>query len=169
MNDEQAGALLERTRRVSALPAAWEPKLWLPIAVDRVGDVGAVAWLQRTSGGFFGMTAVYVRSGSRWSSVFDNGEQWPQLPADGEQPIAFMTSTTAFGLENGLRAAFVAGAVSADVERLAVAVADETRTLEPEVAGAFVALTLHAGRIGFRVEAVTRDGRRDAVEYAEPD
>ena len=149
-------------------PRGWPRKAWAPVARDRVGDIGAVLRLQRSSErGFYSDTSVLVRRGGRWIEEWANGDQWPQppdepRPSDGS-PIVMMTGTSGCSVGGGAtHIAFTAGVVTTDAARVRVASAIVT--------GAFVALTVHGpDATTFRIAVLGPDGSEiDSMEYRDP-
>jgi hypothetical protein len=94
-----AGHILD-SEAAPEFPSSWPPKQWAAIARDRVGDIGTVMCVQRSSrDGFFAMTTVFVRRRGRWLEEFANGDIWALKPTDPRphdgKPIAALTSVTA--------------------------------------------------------------------------
>jgi hypothetical protein len=159
------------------LPETWPAKRWVPIARDRVGDIGAVTCVQRSSRDrFFSMTTVYVRRGAGWTSEFENGDTWPEPPTSPRptsgRPIAMLTSVSGAAVGSPRTdVAFVAGVATTAVAGLRVTSSvDEHDVHVEEETGAFVALTLHPPeRTTFRLAALDQEGREiDRIDYQDP-
>ncbi len=158
-------------------PAEWPRKQWAPVARDRVGDIGAVLRLQRSSQrGFYSDTLVFVRRADRWAEEWGNGDLWPQppdepRPGDG-RPIAMLTGTSGSAVgDPRTHIAFTAGVVTTDVARLRVTSAIEEHELHvDERTGSFVALTVHEpDATMFRIAAFGPSGQEiDCIEYRDP-
>ena len=159
------------------LPSDWPPKEWVPVARDRVGDIGAVTCLQRvTAHSFFSMTTVYTRQDDRWIDAFENGEQWPEAPTSARpgagRPFALLTGTSgaAVGTEP-TNVAFTAGVVTSQVRRLRViSRRDEHDVCIDNRTGIFVALSLHwPDSTMFRLAAFDGNGEElDHIDYRDP-
>jgi hypothetical protein len=176
MNDPDVGALLDDDAPLE-LPATWRRKEWVPIARERIGEVGAITRLQRvTTDTFFAMTTVYAKRDGRWIDVFENGDQWPLPPTaprpDSGRPIAMLTGTSGAGLGSAeVMAALTAGVATTAVARMRVSSAVDAHDVRvDERTGAFVALSLHRPEaVRFQLVALDRDGREvDRIDYEDP-
>jgi hypothetical protein len=176
VSDANLGYLLDDEASLQ-VPTTWPPKHWAPIARDRIGEIGAITCLQRSSAtGFFAMTTIYVRRNEDWEPEFENGDLWPQPPTTarpkGGPPIAMLTGVS--GAAVGpvpTHVAFIAGVTTTPVANLRAASAiDEHDVRVDERTGAFVALTLHAPEATtFRLVTFDDTGREiDRVDYQDP-
>lgn len=155
----------------------WPPKVWVAVACDRVGDIGAVTCVQRTTyQSFFSMTTVFAREKGRWIEAFENGDQWPldptaPRPASG-RAFALLTGTSGAAIgSSSARVAFVAGVVARAVARLHLSSAIEDHEVAiDDGTGAFVALSLQPDDAAtFHLVALGPDGAElDRIEYQDP-
>jgi hypothetical protein len=176
VSDANLGYLLDGQASLQ-LPTTWPLKRWAPMARDRIGEIGAITCLQRSSAtGFFAMTTIYVRRNVDWEPEFENGDLWPQPPIlarpTERRPIGMLTGVS--GAAVGpvpTHVAFTAGVTTTSVANLRAASAiDEHDVRVDERTGAFVALTLHASdATTFHLVAFDDNGREiDRIDYQDP-
>jgi hypothetical protein len=100
------------------------PQEWRPVAMDRVGDVAAVAYWRLREGrrGGVAMTVLCQRQADgTWDELLTNGDWWKGDLSEGagdERPVAFATGVSGCNIpdSSGMRAGFFAGKVAASID-----------------------------------------------------